>query len=388
MTVGFLAEMGLGGDGGLVGDGGGGDVMVQAEKLSAAAVSHVFMTLCGQTDAPDKFTGMQREMNLYMKNIIRTAVEAGQAAGKKDLAREEYRSAKAFEAVKAMLQGAYTDGDENDARLGGVARLVACYRTKIKESHERRIAELVTRVDAMCNSLEGQKEEFGRNLTEFERTSRALRKEVHEHETQRQVFECRIQELTREVEEARVNADAASHDADRERQVALVLRDQVRELEARLAEALASIKDVNRRWGEDASLMQTQLQAEVAARIAAEESLREALEASRRQALREDTESSITRNENTTLAQNERTESDGPCSKCGGGELVQELQSAVALLNDELTSAYRLKTAQEEKLVHSHAKALAAAKAEWAGTCNFFVLLLVPRGMRACQHAS
>ena len=48
--------MGLGGEGGAevcV------DVMARAEKLSAEAVSHVFLTLCGKTDAPDKFTGMQ-----------------------------------------------------------------------------------------------------------------------------------------------------------------------------------------------------------------------------------------------------------------------------------------------------------------------------------------
>ena len=47
---------------GLGGDGGGGDIMDmagRAEKLSAEAVNHVFVTLCGKADAPDKFTGMQ-----------------------------------------------------------------------------------------------------------------------------------------------------------------------------------------------------------------------------------------------------------------------------------------------------------------------------------------
>jgi hypothetical protein len=47
---------------GLGGEGGGGDVedvVVRAEKLSAEAVSHVFLTLCGTAEAPDKFTGMQ-----------------------------------------------------------------------------------------------------------------------------------------------------------------------------------------------------------------------------------------------------------------------------------------------------------------------------------------
>jgi len=46
-----------------MGRGGGGadmdDVVARAEKLSAEAVSHVFLTLCGTAEAPDKFTGMQ-----------------------------------------------------------------------------------------------------------------------------------------------------------------------------------------------------------------------------------------------------------------------------------------------------------------------------------------
>jgi hypothetical protein len=35
------------------------EVVDRAEKLSAEAVSHVFLTLCGTAEAPDKFTGMQ-----------------------------------------------------------------------------------------------------------------------------------------------------------------------------------------------------------------------------------------------------------------------------------------------------------------------------------------
>ena len=55
--------MGQGGEGGgMAGGGGGGDVTARAEKLCTQAVSHVFFTLCGKSDAPDKFTGMQVRM--------------------------------------------------------------------------------------------------------------------------------------------------------------------------------------------------------------------------------------------------------------------------------------------------------------------------------------
>ncbi len=50
-----VSQMGLGGGGGAEVD----DVVARAEKLSAEAVSHVFLTLCGTAEAPDKFTGMQ-----------------------------------------------------------------------------------------------------------------------------------------------------------------------------------------------------------------------------------------------------------------------------------------------------------------------------------------
>lgn len=105
----------------------------RAEKLSREAVSHVFNTLCGKSDAPDKFTGMQREMNLYIKRTIQAAIEAGQESGKKELAREQYRNSKAMEQLQAN------------------------FKAKGKESEERRVAELVARVDRMCNALAAQK---------------------------------------------------------------------------------------------------------------------------------------------------------------------------------------------------------------------------------------
>ena len=125
--------MGLGGEGG-GGCGEEGDhVANRAEKLSREAVSHVFTTLCGKSDAPDKFTGMQREMNLYIKRTIQAAIEAGQESGKKELAREQYRNSKAMEQLQAN------------------------FKAKGKESEERRVAELVARVDRMCNALAAQK---------------------------------------------------------------------------------------------------------------------------------------------------------------------------------------------------------------------------------------
>ena len=41
------------------GDGTGVEISARAEKLCTDAVTHVFLTLCGKSDAPDKFTGMQ-----------------------------------------------------------------------------------------------------------------------------------------------------------------------------------------------------------------------------------------------------------------------------------------------------------------------------------------
>ena len=51
-------------------------------------------------------------MNLYIKNIIRAAVEAGQEAGKKELAREEYRNTKAMEQLVASYKATAQESED------------------------------------------------------------------------------------------------------------------------------------------------------------------------------------------------------------------------------------------------------------------------------------
>ena len=189
------------------------DVVARAEKLSAEAVSHVFLTLCGTAEAPDKFTGMQvrawllgngsgnaavivcphararrpdarralvqREMNLYIKRIIEAAVQAGQEAGKKELAREQYRNSKALQ------------------------NLEAGYKAQAKASEDRRVAVLVARVDTMCNSLRAEKEQFERSLKEFERASLAMKERAVLQEKQGKDWAEQMAALRRELKEAR-----------------------------------------------------------------------------------------------------------------------------------------------------------------------------------------
>lgn len=47
------------------------------EKMAREAVSNVFLTLCGQADKEDRYTGMQREMSSTMVQAVRAAYAAG-----------------------------------------------------------------------------------------------------------------------------------------------------------------------------------------------------------------------------------------------------------------------------------------------------------------------
>ena len=313
----------------------GDPIASRAERLSREAVSHVFTTLCGKSDADDKFTGMQREMNLYIKRTIQTAIEAGQEAGKRELAREQYRSSKAME------------------------QLQASFKAKAKENEDRRVAELVARVDRMCNALGAQKQEFEQNLKEFERASKIMSERAALHEKQGKDWAAQMAALKRQADEARAEAESAQREADRERRAAAVLQDKVDDLERRLADEAAATKAVSARWSNDVELMQTQLQTEVEARIAAEQRLLEANDARSRSA-RDETMATASSKAGATA----ETEM---CKKCEAREeLTAELQAAVALLNDQLSSVYREKATAEKEREREHAKAIAAVRDEMA----------------------
>lgn len=122
---------------------------------------------------------VQREMNLYIKRIIEAAVQAGQEAGKKELAREQYRNSKALQ------------------------NLEAGYKAQAKASEDRRVAVLVARVDTMCNSLRAEKEQFERSLKEFERASLAMKERAVLQEKQGKDWAEQMAALRRELKEAR-----------------------------------------------------------------------------------------------------------------------------------------------------------------------------------------
>ena len=296
-------------------------------------------------------------MNLYIKGIIQAAIDAGQEAGRKELAREQYRATKAME------------------------QLVDSYKAKAKESEDRRVAGLVARVDKMCNSLEAQKEEFQRNLKEFERTMLVMKERAALHEKQGKDWAEQMIALRKQGDEALAQAECAAREADKERRAAVILRDQAEKLEKMLAEEQAERLNVGQRWSKDVEMMQKQLQNEVAARIAADERLRESKEACRRSA-RDAEEAACF---STSKAAAGATSKCAEC--CARDELLQELQAAgtqftcvtstkvqimtqkeaaVALLNDQLSSAYREKAAAEKERERQHAKALAAVREDMA----------------------
>ena len=264
----------------------------------------------------------------YVRTYVHTHT---QEAGKKELAREQYRSSKAME------------------------QLVASYKAKAKESEDRRVAGLVARVDMMCSSMEAEKEQFQRNLKEFERTTLMMKERAMLHEKQGKDWAIQMAALRRELDEARAQADGAAREADKERRAAVVLREEVEALERRLAEQETATKNVSNKWNQDVDLMQKQLQQEVAARIAAEERLLEAEDHSRR-------------NVCEPQEAGEEDVANATCAKCREKDrFAEELQSAVTLLNEQLSSVYRDKAAGDKEKERQHAKALAAVKDEMAG---------------------
>lgn len=267
-------------------------------------------------------------MNFYIRGIITSAIEAGQEDGKKELAREQYRSAKAME------------------------QLVASYKERAKDSEDRRVAALVARVDTMCNSLEAQKEEFLRNYKEFERVIRVMTHRSALHEKQGKDWAAQLAALKKDADEERAQAEKAARDSDKKHRACVVLRDQVQTLVKSLADEREARDNIGKQWHKDVEIMQTQLQKEVAARIAAEERLHEANDANR---MRE-------REEEDTAASKEDDE-NSKCAQCHArNELVNELRSAVSLLNDQLSSVYREKAAGDKEKDRQHIKALVAVK--------------------------
>jgi len=286
---------------------------------------------------PDAWrAGLQREMNLYIKRIIQSAVQAGQEAGKKELAREQYRHSKATE------------------------QLVAGFKAQAKASEDRRVAALVARVDTMCNSLQAEKEQFERHLKEVERASLAMKERAVLHEKQGKDWAAQMAALRRELDEARAQAESVAREADRERRAAVVLRDEVATLQKRLSEQEDAVRSVSKKWNDDVELMQTQLQLEVAARIAAEARALEAQDAGRRMAEQEHDEAQAFTHQGQGGA-------GGACAQCQEKEeLVHELESAVALLNDQLSAVYREKATGDKDKEKQHARALAAVRDEMA----------------------
>jgi hypothetical protein len=156
-----------------------------------------------------------------------------------------------------------------------------------------------------------------------------------------------------------LQAERFSLDDDKHRRAAVVLRDEVAALQMRLSEQEDAVRNISKRWIDDVELMQTQLQLEVAARTAVEVRALEAQDLGRRMADQE-------RGAHESAHQGEGG-AGGACAKCQEKEaLVHELESAVALLNDQMSAVYREKAAGNKEKDKQHAKALAAVRDEMA----------------------
>ena len=95
------------------------------ERMARDAVSNVFMTLCGQADKEDRYTGMQREMSSTMVQAVRAAYAAGRQIAMQEAKRAdssklrlaEKQSADAKKWLEDMLSAAKNQLESMSAKV-------------------------------------------------------------------------------------------------------------------------------------------------------------------------------------------------------------------------------------------------------------------------------
>jgi hypothetical protein len=108
-----------------------------AETMARDAVSHVFLTLCGQSDREDRYTGMQHDMNSTMIQAVRTAYATG-----RHVAMQEAKRADA-----------------------GKQRLLEQHAAGSKQWMEDMLASATKQIETMCQKVEDQNEQVGVRTT-------------------------------------------------------------------------------------------------------------------------------------------------------------------------------------------------------------------------------
>ena len=116
------------------------------ERMAREAVSNVFLTLCGQTDTEDRYTGMQREMCFTMVQAVRAAFAAGRQI--------------------AMQEAGRADA--------GKLRLAEKQAADLRKWFEDMVSAAKQQLDKMCAKVEDQ--------------NRQVRRSAHEHERARHNF--------------------------------------------------------------------------------------------------------------------------------------------------------------------------------------------------------
>ena len=103
-----------------------------AEDMAREAVTSIVVTLCGKSDQKDRFTGLQREMDLVVSNAVRCAFAAGKETIARELHHHEFRMQKALEKQAEAFEQHSREGLERARR----------------------------RMESMCKDLENQQDEF------------------------------------------------------------------------------------------------------------------------------------------------------------------------------------------------------------------------------------
>ncbi|KAJ1482673.1 hypothetical protein T484DRAFT_1897293, partial [Baffinella frigidus] len=294
--------------------GGGGDnrARQEAEEEARAAVANIFEVLCGQSDASDKFTGLQREMDERIRLVVFRAVEIGKESGVRQLTREEFRWKKQVGELKQQA----------------------------KEATRRAVEAARVRVEAMCSEMKEQQSQLRQNLTDFEAAQRSWGTKTETFEKAASEGAGREAGLTKSLTESRAEAAA--------------LRSKVAVLQESLDQAMSGERekgDLQRRWSDDVGRMEGQLQDEVSRRVAAEERERLAKE---------------TLNDMETLLEGER-EAAAEREDATGERKVEALQKEVHRLETMVREMQGERMEQHKRstnLFNSHAQQLAQAMDE------------------------
>eukprot|EP00960_Hanusia_phi_P075898 768479-Hanusia_phi.AAC.1 len=206
----------------------------KAKEMASSAVSSVFLTLCGKSDEEDKFTGMQKEMDFHMQNVVQESFTAGMEVAERRAVKEKSTSSKLFkertdqivreyESKLTMLRTANADGISNHCSALEAQAMVC--------------SELVDRAAALAISW---------------------RQELSKSEATRKRLEEEKKMSDEELASSRAALSSAESKLNETRRKLKEEEERVRELEASQSESLSKVKS---KWEADVELMQRQMEA-------------------------------------------------------------------------------------------------------------------------------